>query len=353
MLGSRIYWSLLILSLLWPGRPLYAQKKKSKEKKIKYDVAYIEDLSDPYTPYTYINNKFNKLKVTNSEHDLTLAYSPNTNINWGFGFNYKWIGLGFSFGLPFANRDDEKYGETSKAGFRLNFTTREFLIDTYFQRYQGFYLQNPFDFNPSWTSGDMYPQRPDMGTINIGWNFLYVTNNRKYSAKAAYSHTQIQKRNAGSALIGPFYSLFFFTADDPLLPRKIFTDYHLQFLTKGIISNFGLAIGYTYSFVVERDLLISLSLVPGLGLQTNKLFDENNQRMVDEISFAGKLLSRLAFVYHYRNFYTGFTFKSNAITYTHTENNITDQLRYNVGEARLSLGLRIYGNKKGKSWLRH
>ena len=96
-----------------------------------------------------------------------MSYSPNSNLNLGLQFNYKWFGLGLAFNFPFINNDNHKYGETTRFDFQTNIFTRSLAIDLYYQKYQGFYIENPEEYIPDWDPEFPYPQRPDI--VSFTW----------------------------------------------------------------------------------------------------------------------------------------------------------------------------------------
>lgn len=93
-----------------------------------------------------------------------------------------------------------------------------------------------------------------MQTNSVGVAGFYVFNNKKLPYKASYVRNAIQKKSAGSFLLGGYYNIdyagfdqgatsFFLPNDFPQAVRDSFTINTYQSI------NYGVSFGYTYTFV--------------------------------------------------------------------------------------------------------
>ena len=274
----------------------------------KYDTNYIKDLSDRLSIRVYGISKFNKFEINDTESKSKVKYAPNSNLNFGIGISYKWFGLGVAINIPIINNDDNKFGKTTRFDAQTNIFTRNLAIDVYYQYYKGFYIENPGSYLNDWKPADPHPQRPDITTTSLGGSCLYAFNYKKYSAKAAFVQTEMQKRSAGSFLLGGYFSWFDVLGDSSFIPFEL-KDYFdsTRHFNKVSVFGIGVAGGYSHTFVIWKKLYISLTLVPGIAIQT---YDVKYKNGISENSsgafFSGRLTGRFALVYNSEKWYTGF-----------------------------------------------
>ena len=149
--------------------------------------------------------KSNELMILNTNNKQSISLKPYGISSLGFGFNYKWLGLGIAFGLPASAEEEELYGKTSRFDFQLNIYSKKFVIDAFAQQYRGFYVANPNGLGP-WNETS-FPKRETMETFSLGVGGYYVFNHKKLSYKAAYVRNAVQKKSAGSFLLGGNYNI--------------------------------------------------------------------------------------------------------------------------------------------------
>jgi len=229
----------------------------------KVQTAYYDDYSNMLSLFLYAKQKYNNFGVLNDSLNKTIIYSPNTQLNVGFGFNYQWLGIGIAFNLSFINNDDEKYGKTSRLDWQTNIYGNKAVYDFYLQSYKGFYLKNPTEVFPSWGKNQANYIRPDIETIALGLKGLYVFNNKRFSYKAAFMQTAVQKKSSGSFLLGASYFVQYITADSSFFPsNSYFGD--LPDVVSHSSLYFGVNTGYAYNFIFLRNYFVSLSFLASI-----------------------------------------------------------------------------------------
>ncbi|MBN1253126.1 MAG: DUF4421 family protein, partial [Bacteroidales bacterium] len=287
--------------------------------------------------------KYHNINLTNLETKDKLKIQPNGQTNIGFGFNYKWLGLGASFSMPFMNKDDEKYGETSRFDTQLNIFSKWFGVDAHLQYYKGFYLSNPDDFQ-EWEE-EYYPQINDIESMSLGISTYYFFNNRNFSYKAAFIRNQIQKKSAGAFILGGFYKLNIVVAPSGFVPVELNDTlkpyFDISAYSSGII---GVSIGYTYTLVLFKNFFANASLVPGLGVRVVKLWADNSEYNLDP-SLSSSVTIRLAMGYEGKRFYWGF----NAITSIDSYQHETMEISSSTGNIKFFVGKRFNFSLKRKN----
>lgn len=300
---------------------------------IKYDTTRINDFTHKLNIYTGFIGKFHSIELDNPDINKKIKYEPNGNTSIMVGFNYKWLGLGFNFSPDFLNKDDETYGQSKRFDTQLNIYTKSFGIDAYLQYYKGFYLKNPDDFI-NWTN-ENFPLNPDLESLSFGLSGYYFFNNKKFSYKAAFNRTQVQKKSAGSFILGTFFNANIANSAGGFIPNELpdsLIDYYN--LDAYVTSSIGISCGYTYTFVFLKNFFINASLVPGLGYRsaTFQTIDKDTKITGD---ITGSLNARIALGYEGKHLYTGLTFVSFADSYNYESISIsssTGNIRFFIGK---------------------
>ena len=268
-------------------------------------------------------SKTSSFGIFDKENNSKLLFNPNEALNLGFGFNYKWFGLDLAFNIPEFNNDNSKYGKTKKFDIQTHIYTRRIIIDANFQRYLGFYIKNPQEIINNWQPDYPYPQRSDIETISIGCNLTYSFNNKKFSYKSSFIQNEWQKKSAGSFLLGAFSSLFAMSANHDIIPYnsiKMFNE-NLHLVSAGSL-NFGISVGYIYSFVIRKHYFMTLSLVPGFALGVSTGTTALNKKYFNPAKVEGKSLARVSMGYNSKKYYYGFLFVNDNYTSSNQEKNM-------------------------------
>lgn len=253
--------------------------------------------------------KQNNLELINTTSSQHLMLSPANISSLGFGFNYKWLGLAVAFGLPAKPGEEDKYVKTTRFDGQLNIYSKKFVIDAFAQQYRGFYLSNPaslVDWQESY-----FPKRDSMQTFSMGIGGYYIFNHNKLSYKAAYVRNAVQKKSAGSFLLGGFYNLDYAGFEDgakySFVPGYFPVEVQDTFNINAYVSrSLGVSFGYTYTFVFLKRFFFNISLVPGLGTSNLVVYDKLKGR-VTETKGAARFIGRTALGFENKHFIIGLT----------------------------------------------
>jgi hypothetical protein len=306
---------------------------KSEEE---YDsTIYYSDYSDLLALWIYSMTKWNALDILKG--DTILKLRPNGPTALGLGFNYKGYGIGIAIGLPKSNSSKEKYGSTTRFDAQINVYGKKLGIDGYVQYYNGYYIQNPEDFM-EWDS-EILPQLPDMEVLSFGVSAFYIFNSDKFSYRAAYVRTQIQKKSAGSFTAGIFGQTDMVTTDNGFIPPEYMdsAQYGLDLKAFTTIA-IGLTAGYLYTWVISKHFFLNVGVIPGFGHQTIMLEDIDGVKSTKNAP-AAQLSARAAIGYESRFFYAGISGRTIWRNFEHNGYDLdlaTEQLRVFVGK-RLDL----------------
>ena len=274
------------------------------------DTNYIIDKSDHFCLRLFTSGKYNQLQLSKTGYDQILKLYPNDQTSLGVGFSYKWIGLGIGFSFPFMNKDDNIYGKTQRFDFQLNTYSKKIGFDTHLQYYKGFYLDNVNKLI-TWNSS-AYPLLPDMETFSMGMNGYYLFNHERFSYRAVFLHNEIQRKSAGSFILGGFWSFNYggspthFLSDDIQLTNQYDTIFNLVVYKT---FHWGVAIGYAHTFVLWKQFFLHFSFVPKLGFYrvTTGTIEDGNGVISVANKFGSGLDFRIAMGGEHSHFYWGIT----------------------------------------------
>ncbi len=274
-----------------------------------FDSTYVKSTSNFLSTYTYLVSSANKFEIKDLSSGRVIKYAPNTGVSMGFGFNYKWLGLALSFGLK--NNEIEKKGKSESFNLSTTIFGRKNVIDAKLQLYSGFYIENPWIYDTSWVDTLNFPQRSDLITNFASFSWVYVFNNKEFSYKAAFTQSEIQRKSAGSFLLGTFASYDIIAADSSILPvaaRSNFVE-NANFEMSGNL-NITIGAGYAYSFIFGKHFYLTMSLMQGIGAQWIFMVYENENNNEIRTALSNNTQIRLGLGYNsLRNYYglTAFT----------------------------------------------
>ncbi len=159
----------------------------------------------------------------------------------------------------------------------------------------------------------------------------YTFNHRRFSWPAAFTQSYIQKRSAGSWLIG-----FAYQAGSLKINTELFNE-----PWKGRIYMGDLAVGggYAHNFVWHRKWLVHLSLIPMLIVLNRNNITVNGERIDFPTHFPEMLLSEhLAVVYNFSHkYFLCFNAKGNSNIFVKNKH----YSRQSQWQTQLSFGMRI------------
>ncbi len=271
------------------------------------DTNYITTFPNAITLKGFMNGKILNLDIEDQKDDYELNYVPNGNNSLGFGFNYKWIGLSVGFKMVDEN-DKSIYGETGYFDFQTSFILRKGFINVYFQEYKGFYLENSAAMIRDWPSGEQYLIRPDIGLFSSGIDYTHVIAPKKFSYIAAFSQTEVQRKSAGSIIMGGSVNYHHVSADSSFIPDDLiyvdaFSDDHVKGV-RGITTS--ARFGYAHTLVALERFFVTLSLDAGIGYVYSTRTESNENRK-HSFQVNPNVSFKMAAGYNHNKWYFGLT----------------------------------------------
>ena len=242
------------------------QQYLDNKAKSKVDPSYIEVPDKPWR--VILRYKENGVDVdykhsadfpdTHERIEWQLCFEPPVASSIGFWVGYR--GLGFSYAKSLTKNAGRYYSFSSTgAKYGINFRLRRFQTkDANFSA--AAYKDGQMDGEPYDTAFSM-PSPVWIRSVYV--NGYYVFNGRRYSQAAAYNQSVIQRRSAGSLLLGAtWYQSSFDYGDIANGYFMIFGDG-----TSCIkVHQANLGIGYGYNWVPLRGLVVNAMAMPTISV---------------------------------------------------------------------------------------
>ncbi len=203
------------------------------------------------------------LELENQNQTKKVSYAPNLKGTVGIGISFKdLIGATASLhGSPSA--DSYTKGSTDYDDFHFVFDFKNFFIEAQYQRYNGLYVSNSTEVDPT-AAGNILA--PNISMQNILLEFTYVFRPQKFSIQAAISRTERQIHSGGSWLIGAKATQTTLENATGLIPTQIRSYYGAdQDLTKDRSRTLMLTGGYAYTISFSEKFFSTLLGVVGYG----------------------------------------------------------------------------------------
>jgi hypothetical protein len=228
---------------------------------------------------TTFNQSRLKMETTWEEDNFTMVSKSNNGFSTSAGLwlGYRGYGLGFS----------KELGNTTGSTFSFGAMGGRFGVNLRISSYKS--DMPDIYFNGEQVSGrNISDDRLD-DPINVRNFFLdgyYMLNGKHFSYSAAYDNSLIQRRSAGSVVIGGmyFHSRVDYSADSNWLLTALMKDVGMVKFTQGSIG-----MGYAYNWVPVRGLLVNAMAMPMFTFYnrtTKYLYDfamiDPNGKIIDE-----------------------------------------------------------------------
>ncbi|MBQ9262164.1 MAG: DUF4421 family protein [Prevotella sp.] len=228
---------------------------------------------------TTFNQSKLRMETTWEEDNFTMVSKSNNGFSTSAGLwlGYRGYGLGFSKELGKTTGSTFSFGAM---GGRFGLNLR---ISSYKSDMPDIYM------NGEQVSGRNISDDRLEDPINVRNFFLdgyYMLNGKHFSYSAAYDNSLIQRRSAGSVVIGGmyFHSRVDYSADSNWLLTALMKDVGMVKFTQGSIG-----MGYAYNWVPARGLLVNAMAMPMFTFYnrtTKYLYDfamiDPNGKIIDE-----------------------------------------------------------------------
>lgn len=261
-----------------------------------YDTTYVYSIPQKWKFMLKANRKSDQYHFNGNDKTSTLFV--NTDPRTSVGFRLSFMAVGFEYMPDIDNLFKGRAIDHRRT--RFSFTCSRIFAELYSNKNTG----------PSHIL--KYGQYNEGRSVNIlvdglssnifGVDAYYVLNHKKYSHAAPYCFSKIQKRSAGSFLLGLNFTNQRLSLDTSEFPEylKPYNPYGVDVFT---FHNYDYAIlaGYGYNWVFHRNWVFNVTAMPSIGFKhyVEDTFDGPNNKLA--LNFRG----RLALVYNVKKLFFG------------------------------------------------
>lgn len=319
------------------------------------DTAYIEPQHYIYTVMLENTNTY-EVYTLNNIKGQKISFAPDLSWRIGPYVGWSWMFLGYTLDLKHLNASSN---HSSKKEFNISLYSSMIGVDFFWRETGNDYHIQRMSLGDDVDTDVLHRVKFDGFKASIrGLNLYYIFNHRKFSYPAAYSQSTMQRRSAGSWMVGLGYTRHELEVDWDKLTTLVDTylshevaqgdkakiDSSLMF-SKVKYSDYSATIGYGYNWVFARNMLFNASLSMGLAYnQSSSNNDENDKKQTKNFRFRNFNLDgvgRFGIVYNNMRWYVG------ASTVIHTYNYKKDNFSTNnsFGSVNIYAGYN-FGAKK-------
>lgn len=321
--------ALLLLFLYGYGGTIRAQVNPDQGKYAPdYDTAYIKDYRHRLN-LSYVSEiKVNGIGILTPTNDV-LLYQTNLALpQHGFMATYRWLNVQLTLPVPGISVVQPNKGETKALAFAVGLTTRRFYARAFYEKFTGYFMRNPQVLFPGFSSNQPL-LFPDMTSQTVYGTLYFGPNGKKYSHRSLLWQSEIQKRSAGSLLVGATGGVKQISSSKDILPGPIPTN-----ANEARYVLLGVTVGYAYTLVLGKNFNTSLAVLPGLNYILGSYTETGNEEVIFNQDFGLNTEARWQILYQNERFYAGLSFTTYFLT------DFIDQ-DYPVGSAHNYLKMNI------------
>ncbi|MEN9919888.1 MAG: hypothetical protein RL662_2324 [Bacteroidota bacterium] len=224
------------------------------------DSSYIGFYSQKISTKVFLGKK----NITLEEKlEQDRVFRPNNPLDIGLGISINNTVISGSLGYGFDFLRDKKRGKTKYFDYQLHNYNRKHVLDIFYQRYSGFYIEET-------GSQTKLILAPDLRVSKYGILGEYAFNGNKFSYRAAFDQSEKQLRSAGSFLIGGGAQYSVIKSDSSFVHKENNKHKSIQF---------GIRAGYAYTWVATKNILISGSVAVGADFGNRSLYELRNSKL--------------------------------------------------------------------------
>ena len=242
------------------------------------DTSYIEPQKYNFAFMLQNTNTYEVYRLSSSK-EQSITFAPEATVRIGPYFGWRWIFLGYTLDikhLDFWNKNNNPRQE-----YDLSLYSSMLGLDIYYRK-----TGNDYKIRQLYLGKDINTDAirgTDFGGLTStikGFNVYYIFNHRRFSYPAAFSQSTIQRRSAGSPLLGIGYTQHSLDVNWGELNRVISNRLGSQVPTNPIDStlmfseikytDISISGGYAYNWVFARNWVLAGSLSLALAYKRSK-----------------------------------------------------------------------------------
>ena len=283
----------------------------------------------PEYSYNYEHYSFEAI----GDEKQCISIAPQSRNQLTFNIGWRWLFFGYSIDL----QDYHPYTDIN-----INLYAPRFGLDLFYRKSsEGYKIKSLTGFYEEGKPLQGYNR--DFNGIEvsqIGFNLYYVFNKR-FSYPAAYAQSTLQRISAGSFILGVNYNHHHFGVDYEKIDPRISSQLNEKLKFKDMRYNdFSINFGYSYNWVLARNLIASASITPSLGYKTTTLKQSEKSNPLSGINV--DVMTRASLVYNNGKYFAGTSLIAQAFHYKRDNLSIVN----GFGVVNVYVGFNFWRKKK-------
>lgn len=316
------------------------------------DTNYIEPQHYNYTVMLQNTNTYEEYTVSNKDGQR-ISFAPDVTFRLGPYVGWRWVFLGYTLDLKHINTSSQ---HTNKKEFDLSLYSSMLGIDLFWRQTGNDYHVQRMSLGEGIDAASMKAVAFDGLKSSIkGFNLYYIFNHRKFSYPAAYSQSTVQRKSAGSMLLGIGYTRHTLELDWDKLGNLVddklgksqdgesYIDKEMD-MAKVKYTDVSLTCGYAYNWVFAKNWLFNASASIGVAYNQSSSDTEHEKFSLRDFSFKNVNfdgVGRFGVVWNNTKWYAG------ASTIIHSYNYKKEQFSTNNSFGSLNIYLGVnFGRKR-------
>ena len=172
-----------------------------------------------------------------------------------------------------------------------------------------------------------------------GFSAVYLFNNRHFSWPAAYGANAVQRRSCGSWSAGFQYNHQSITFDAEALPDYLKSNIDTTLLfTKVNYNDYSISVGYSYNWVLRRNLLFAVSVMPSIGYRRSNITEAQVEKHSILNNLSTDVNLRMSLFWNNTRYFTGLMLETHTYAYRTKKFGLTNT----YGTLKYILGLNFW-----------
>ena len=294
------------------------------------DTTYVTPQKYQFTAQMELSYWHDYYFIRSSQTDNTMTIQSDPSIILGGYIYYSILGYGVTWNLNDIGIPSGKTNGTSKRHTLVIHTAKIFAEAYSFNSGKGAEIRSVT--NMSLEGKDRSFSGLDSRCNGI--NAVYLFNNRHFSWPAAFGENAVQRKSCGSWSLGFQYNHQRVTFDKEALPDYMKQDIDSTLLFHKInYHDYNISIGYNYNWVVGRNLLFAVSVMPNIGYRRSNITEaQEDHSILNNISTDLNL--RMSFFWNNTKMFHGVMLETHTYSYRTKKLGLTNTygtVKYVVG----------------------
>ena len=233
------------------------------------DTDYVEPQHYNFTVMLQNTNTYEVYHLGNKTGQ-EIVFSPKPSVKIGPYVGWRWVFLGYTVDLTHLSSEDKKQD------LNISLYSNQIGLDLFYRKSGNDYTISRIDLGNEHDASAVKGASFDGFHSSItGGNIYYIFNHRKFSYPAAYSQSTVQRRSAGSAMLGVGYTRHSLEVDwerlGNLMEQRLGDSYYKQAIDSSLqfskvkYTDYSLSVGYGYNWVFAYNWLCNATLMGSLS----------------------------------------------------------------------------------------